>query len=122
MTKILGQEVETLKNQILAIIFNVCSWLLSFIPFGLGSNNSGSAVTDSFKCVSIGGPGGLDVLQVKAIPGHPRATRATVGYNLPGLRSPFACVEDLSSLPKDYVLVKNSYFSVNYADVCIRWG
>ena len=122
MTKILGQEVETLKNQILAIIFNVYSWVLSLIPFGLGSSKSGVSVTEPYKCVSIGGPGGLDVLQVKAIPGHSGATRATVGYNLPGLRCPFACIDDLSSLPNNYVLVKNSYFSVNYADVCIRWG
>eukprot|EP00602_Paraphysomonas_sp_CaronLab_P001599 CAMPEP_0185032168 /NCGR_PEP_ID=MMETSP1103-20130426/20067_1 /TAXON_ID=36769 /ORGANISM="Paraphysomonas bandaiensis, Strain Caron Lab Isolate" /LENGTH=356 /DNA_ID=CAMNT_0027567963 /DNA_START=230 /DNA_END=1300 /DNA_ORIENTATION=- len=49
---------------------------------------------------------------------------ATIGYNIPDLKPPFA----LSSMPKNsiyadnHVLVKTSYFSVNYADVTIRWG
>lgn len=122
MAKIFGQEIEAVKNQLLAIILNVYSWLLSFIPFGFGSSAS-APVTDLCKCVSIGGPGGLDVLRVQPIPGSLEGVRATVGYNLPGIRSPFfASDKDLSNLPKDYVLVRNSYFSVNYADVCIRWG
>jgi hypothetical protein len=121
MTKIFGQEVETLQNQFIAIILNIYSWLLSLLPFSLGKSRA-AAVVDAGRCVSIGGPGGLDVLQVQRIPGPAGAVRATIGYNLPGMKSPFVAIDDASKLPRDLVLVNNSYFSVNYADVCIRWG
>ena len=122
MAKIFGQEVESLKNQLIAIILNVYSWLVSLFPFGLGKSPR-APVTDACRSVAINGPGGLDVLQVQAIPGSSTKVRATVGYNLPGIRGPFfELSQDPSQLPADYVLINNAYFSVNYADVCIRWG
>lgn len=122
MTKIFGQEVEAIKNQLLAIVLNLYSWALSLVPFGLG-RHSRAVVTDVKRCVSIGGPGGLDVLQVQPIPPVSSTLRATVGYNLPGIKSPyFSTNGSVDSLPRDYVLINNAYFSVNYADICIRWG
>ena len=29
---------------------------------------------------------------------------------------------DFTNVPKDCVVIKTSYFSINFADVCLRWG
>jgi len=60
---------------------------------------------------------------------------ATIGYNLKGLTPPFVSGqqlrqvmvggtdnEELESLHCNAVLVRTSHFSVNYADITIRWG
>ena len=65
---------------------------------------------------------GLDQLALIEIPGE-GSVRATVGYNLPGFRAPYLQFNrNVACLPRDTVLIRNAYFSINYADVCIRWG
>jgi hypothetical protein len=55
-------------------------------------------------------------------------SRVTVGCNLKhlGLNPPYASIDKSQSLSDQFdpslVLVETDYFSVNYADVCIRWG
>jgi hypothetical protein len=52
----------------------------------------------------------------------------TVGCNLKhiGLEPPYVTIDKKKSLDEQFdstlVLVETDYFSVNYADVCIRWG
>ena len=29
---------------------------------------------------------------------------------------------DFTNVPKDCVVIKTAYFSINFADVCLRWG
>jgi hypothetical protein len=58
---------------------------------------------------------------VVKIPGPPDSPRATVGYNVPSVKGPF--VENVyAKLAPNLVIVRNKFFSINYADVCIRWG
>ena len=122
MAKFLGQDVDTLKNQIVAIVLNVYSWLLSLLPFGIGTRHTVDVIDKHF-CIGISGPGGLDTLTLQSIPGSSSNLRATVGYNIPGYSGPFFSTEmSCSDIPANMVLVSNSFFSVNYADVCIRWG
>jgi len=61
----------------------------------------------------------MDQLQVVDL-----KNRVTVGYNVPPFKSPFLVRDQLDDdgLDATLVLVKVSHFSVNYADVCIRWG
>jgi 2-desacetyl-2-hydroxyethyl bacteriochlorophyllide A dehydrogenase len=113
--KILGQDTISLWNQICALVANIISWVTFFLPkFFLPVK---SLPKSSQVCISISGPGGLDKLKYIDFP---NGAVATVGYNVSGFKSPF--VTSLRNIPKDCVLVKTSYFSVNYADVTIRWG
>jgi synaptic vesicle membrane protein VAT-1 len=117
--KILGQEVEVLKNQLLALILNIYSWFLRrFFPFLLSKN---PAPTSDEVCVAITGPGGMEKLRHMDLP---KGSIATIGYNLPGLKPPYATTSMAMAdiYAADHVLVKTSHFSVNYADVTIRWG
>lgn len=117
--KILGQDGEVLKNQLLALILNIYSWLLrSFFPFLLSKS---PAPTSDEVCVAITGPGGMEKLKYMDMP---KGTVATVGYNLAGLKPPYATSNMAASdiYSPDHVLIKTSHFSVNYADVTIRWG
>jgi len=118
--KILGQDTDVVANQLLALYFNVVSWMGSFLPATPAEQKD-----MTLPCVSIGGPGGLDRLQVVEIPGDVTggSVRCTCGYNIPGFKPPFANLPlNMDSFPADLVLVRISYFSVNYADVTIRWG
>jgi hypothetical protein len=119
--KILGQDTTTVKNQLVAVTLNIYSWLLSFIPWR-NANQVKITSNDKNRCVAIPGPGGLDKLQLIAIPGDEKCLRATVGYNVPMFKAPYASIVTPSDKLADLVLVRNSYFSINYADICIRWG
>ena len=55
MTKILGQDVSTIKNQLVAIVLNLYSWALSFLV--KRKNNSLLNFEGKDVCVSIAGPG-----------------------------------------------------------------
>jgi synaptic vesicle membrane protein VAT-1 len=123
--EILGQDVLVIKNQILALIYNILSWLLDIFPFFKRRHIPPSSKN---VCVVINGPGGLDQLQFVDIP---KGAFATIGYNLKNLRAPFARADsdDVNKILSDesfydptFVLVRTSFFSVNYADVTIRWG
>ena len=136
--KVLGQDLAVLKNQVVALQQNVLSWLFSFLPFNLRAMTRRAPRKNEDVCVRIDGPGGMDRLAYVPLAecsnssgsgSNPSHRVATVGYNLRdrGLPPPFVPLpqhhEELDrALPDDTVLVKVHYFSVNYADVTIRWG
>ena len=114
--KVLGQDVSVIVNQLKALVANIMSWICSFFW----------AVSDEMhaspnSCVVITGPGGAEKLQIRELPAG-GVIGATVGYNFPGFSSPFVSYGSASELPDNAVVVRTSFFSVNYADVCIRWG
>jgi len=130
--KILGQDVAVLKNQVVALQQNVLSWLFSFLPINPRTLARRVPRKNEDVCVRIDGPGGMDRLAYVLLSDCSSVSShrvATVGYNLrdKGLPPPFVPLsqhpEELDrTLPDDAVLVKVHYFSVNYADVTIRWG
>ena len=135
---ILGQDPEVL----LAVWANVLSWLVStfapsllplLLPEACAQEEEGAAEamaaadggadgTDRTVCVSIGRPGGSEQLRLVRL----RDGVATLGYNLPDL-GPAPYTPSLSAgggaqIPPGCVVLRCEAFSVNYADVCIRWG
>ena len=130
--KIFGQELSVIQNQLNALCMNLLSWFLSYLPASLRSNPElRSPKKGEDCCVCIDGPGGVDRLQVIALnkatannkSGSLSDRIVTIGYNVKGYPAPFTALPvNMESLPADLVLVKVHYFSVNYADVTIRWG
>jgi hypothetical protein len=119
MTKIFGQEVSVLKNQISALVLNLLAWFLSL--FGVKkSNNAPRAGATS--CVIIRAPGGLEKLEVCELSSLKMPEQATVGYNVTKFGGPLVNVSEAKRDLGDLCVVRIHYFSVNYADVCIRWG
>jgi hypothetical protein len=130
--KIFGQELSVVRNQLNALCMNLLSWSLQYLPKFLQRKSSRLAPQwNDNVCVCIDGPGGIDRLQVVALDQLQKgkyavneAVRvATVGYNVTGYKAPFVTLPtNMDSLPDDLILIKVHYFSVNYADVTIRWG
>ena len=143
--KILGQEISVLRHQALSLIFNIRSWVFSLFPSYLfllsttksvalkdssSSSASNSATTTdksspsvsiANKCVRIECPGGLDQLKLTDMAND----CLTVGYNVENWPAPFVTLDSSlfdEKLSPSLVVVKIEYFSVNYADVTIRWG
>ena len=115
--KVLGQDVGVLANQLAALVLNVKSWFVSqYLPSWLRPRAPPAIAPGADRCVIVAGPGGLDQLQVVEL----KDGCVTVGYNVPPFKCPFATWSGSSD--PSLVLVKVSHFSVNYADVCIRWG
>ena len=117
--KILGQDIDVIKNQVLALLLNIYSWFWRrFFPF---LQSKDIKPTSDEVCVAISGPGGLEKLKYMDLP---KGSVATIGYNLPGLKPPFAhsSMSSADIYADDHVLVQTSHFSINYADVTIRWG
>ncbi len=119
--KILGQDLIVIQNQLSSLYKNIFQWFLSTLSIKskLILPASGSNV-----CVSISGPGGLDQLQVLELGDD----KITCGSNLKelGLNPPYVKIDRSRPLEEQFhsslALVEIDYFSVNYADVCIRWG
>jgi len=121
---IFGQDPEIIK----AALSNVLSWIVTtFFPRLLPKLLSPCAQEDVLcsdetrtKCVSIGRPGGMEQLRVITL----KPDIMTVGYNLKHFcEPPFTTqISNNSEIPSDCVVIKNEYFSVNYADCTIRWG
>jgi len=129
---ILAQDPEVL----LALWANVLSWFVStFAPSLLprllpaacaeedndDSTCTGSHATNRTRCISIGRPGGSEQLRLVKL----RPSVVTVGYNLSDRFCKPPYTPPLSSddiVPDDCIVLSNEAFSVNYADVCIRWG
>jgi len=110
----MSNSFRSLWNQILALIANVNFWFKSLFS----SQSSRNQPICGESCIKIDSPGGVQQLKLT-----PLDNIATVGYNIPQLPPPFATLpNDLNSLPSDLVLVKIHYFSVNYADIVMRWG
>ncbi|GAX19875.1 hypothetical protein FisN_1Lh660 [Fistulifera solaris] len=119
--KIFGQDTAIL----VAMGANLLSWFVrTFVPSllpvlvpRLPQEQTEGPVTDSnnTKCVVIARPGGVEQLRVITLkPGY-----CTTGYNVSPREGAFARIKDL---PNDCVIVRIDSFSVNYADICIRWG
>lgn len=112
----LGQDLNVLYNQVLSLVFNLKSWFFEKI---LPRRPSVRPITNN-TCVAIEGPGGLDRLVWKDIPSGKDAV--TLGYNLPNMKAPYFDIVKYDVLDKNLVIIQNNYFSINYADIAIRWG
>lgn len=111
-----------LWHQVEAVIWNVVDWLVVFIcrflPSALVAGPD--APRSGPRCVSIDRPGGLHRLRVQTLPDDTMTVGHGTGW--PGVQPPFVRVDSDVSLPADAVQVAISNFSVNFADVTIRWG
>lgn len=101
-------------SQLKALLLNVWSWLASFFKADRALKRRREASSGRECCVAVRGPGGLDALDVTPLDG-----RVTVGYNLRNAPPPFARATDM--LPTQCI-IDVDYFSVNFADIAIRWG
>mmetsp|Transcript_38448 Transcript_38448/g.89386 ORF Transcript_38448/g.89386 Transcript_38448/m.89386 type:complete len:420 (-) Transcript_38448:38-1297(-) len=98
---------------------NLVSWVYSRLRSPLPSETTN--LDGRHRAVFVDRPGGAEVLAVRALGSADDAAPtpfATSGYNLRPLLSPTSDPD----LPPDAVLLRVSHFSVNYADVCVRWG
>jgi hypothetical protein len=114
----MGFEYSVIINQLVALILNIVAWLRSFAS---PKRSSSSIVSSgqSYSCIKIYGPGGLDSLVESSLN---KDEYATVGYNVKDFPPIIIAENKLASLPHDLVLVDIGFFSINYADICIRWG
>ena len=113
-------DLISVKNQLYAIFSNILSWLFHFIR--LTRDSKLKLQNDKDYCVYIPAPGGLEKLKELKL-GDNEENIASVGYNVPSFPPPFVKTKlfDIESDPT-LVLVTVEYFSINYADICIRWG
>ena len=114
---------------LIAALSNILSWLVStfcpsLLPYLLPTSpeedtelDDGGGNTSQTKCISIGRPGGMEQLRLVTL----RKGICTIGYNVKVV-SPAPYTSSQFTLPSDCVVIKNEAFSVNYADVTIRWG
>ena len=124
--KFLGQELGVLKNQVLALVYNLQAYFFStFLGFMFPPR---ALINDKPSCVQINGPGGYDQLQLEPLESDNGDSKVTIGYNAPkyGLTKPYVSIDNSKSYDEqfheDLLLVEIEYFSINYADICIRWG
>jgi hypothetical protein len=127
-----GQEWLVVKHQLLAIYENLLSWLL--VLLGLRRTRlSLQGVALSRACaVQIVSPGGYERFRLVDLDDCKASGTvfATVGYNVrDGVERVRGCAslvrvarDGSRGLPAECALVKVDAFSVNYADVTIRWG
>lgn len=120
-------NLEQFFFQVQAVWFNLLDWC--FLSLSLVSPQSVDDISliksnSSGYCVCIQRPGSVSQIRYRTL----KECECTVGYNLP---APFDKVfnrpvhsfnPDYSDLPSDCVLISVTHFSVNYADICIRWG
>lgn len=109
--------MNSLIDQLVSLIWNTLSWLASTIHPIVDTIDT----TDEI-CFKIDAPGGVQTLQPLKI-GRREEVLATVGYNVKSYPPPFVKTSQYE-VDKDptLVLIRINYFSVNYADICIRWG
>jgi NADPH:quinone reductase-like Zn-dependent oxidoreductase len=113
MVKVLGVD----SNQVLSLIFNIASWFMSF--FITGSIEYDESKVKGHRCISVIGQGGLEKLTLKEL----SVNEASVGYNVSPFRSPIAVLpSNLQELDPSLVIVNVHFFSINYADISIRFG
>lgn len=147
--KVFGQELSSLLNQLRSLGSNLLAWLQSFFVSREVKNQDQSAILklcteNKPLSVVVVGAGGLDRLQYASMPmtSLARTQRMSVGYNVPGYKAPFADVPiqatsfqentgeayadiydlETSHVNHDLIVVHIEFFSINYADVCIRYG
>lgn len=132
--KLFGQDPAILiamKENIVSWVFSLLKCMFAFRVSAVSNILPGEPIfrpevkvedettMELTKCVSIARPGGMDELRVLTL----QEGVCTIGYNLPNLcPSPYTPFMTEDNLPADCVILKNEHFSVNYADVTIRWG
>jgi len=126
--RLTGQSATVIAHQLEAIRSNVWSWLLT----RLGLREARLALErrgGGPQAALVLSPGGLERLALTDL----GAAVAAVGYNVDEAVAPrLAASRSLTRLrvggdgtfapPRGCVVVAVSHFSVNYADVTIRWG
>lgn len=116
--KIFGIDLSVIYHQLIALVLNVLSWVLSFNPIAKPHKKP---VGQAQSCIQIHRPGGLESLQEHSLE-ESSAAYATVGYNVTNYPPILVSSEIASNMPDNLVLVNIEHFSINYADICIRWG
>mmetsp|Transcript_103558 Transcript_103558/g.293424 ORF Transcript_103558/g.293424 Transcript_103558/m.293424 type:complete len:365 (+) Transcript_103558:37-1131(+) len=121
-------DLEQFKDQLYAVSWNVYDWFAIGVLGGQGQSeqevaaivNSARSGNGSGYCVLINRPGSIHQIVHRRL----ESDECTVGYNMAGFARKNAPVVKIqhADLPDDAVLLRTQYFSVNYADVCIRWG
>ncbi|KAL1519679.1 hypothetical protein AB1Y20_023189 [Prymnesium parvum] len=115
-----GQPALVVLHQLQAIAANLLSWAL--VVLGLRRTSLTLERPKDAAAVLILSPGGFERFSLQPF----QSTEvATVGYNvthgvqrLPGCKS----LARLDAFPADCAVVRVRAFSINFADVCIRWG
>jgi len=121
-------EWKTIQGQLLAIVYNILSWIFDLIGIHKISGSLSKIHDDENTpmCIYVEGPGGLNKLKSLKIGNEEKEDEifATVGYNIPAFPPPYIKKKSayIASQHPELVLVKIKYFSINYADICIRWG
>jgi len=131
-------DLDQLKDQLFAVGWNVYDWFIIGVlkrkppqseeeinalvkEFRDGRNVRVSSGNDAAGyCVLIQRPGSIHQIVYRKL----KSDECTVGYNATGFAKKNTPVIQFNhkDLPEDAVLLKTLYFSVNYADICIRWG
>lgn len=120
-----GFETDVLWNQVLAMGSNLWIWMIRSIlrvqPPKLmppeANLNAAVEATDADRCVCIEvvGAGGVDRMVARS------DQWAMCGYNLMQEYGSHR-IEKQAALHPDHVVIRNHAFSINYADICVRWG
>ena len=119
--RLTGQTLEVVQHQLMAIRANVWSWLLVTLKIRkprlqLADCNSKA------RCIVVLSPGGPERLEFWLLDDG----LATVGYNVAEAIAPrdprSRSLTRVATPPPGHVVVRITHFSVNYADVTIRWG
>ena len=120
--RLTGQTLEVVQHQLMAIRANVWSWLL--VTLKIRKPRLQLADCDSkTRCIVVLSPGGPERLEFWALDDG----LATVGYNVSEAIAPRdprsrSLTRVATPPPPGLVVVRITHFSVNYADVTIRWG
>eukprot|EP00397_Hematodinium_sp_SG-2012_P048560 GEMP01055692.1.p1 GENE.GEMP01055692.1~~GEMP01055692.1.p1 ORF type:complete len:314 (+),score=71.64 GEMP01055692.1:56-997(+) len=92
------------------IIANILDWLRP-----RKSRKTHTAISGP-RCIMVDSPGGTDTLRLVPLQGI-----ATKGYNV-GKDSSDLFLATLADVPANCCVVEVTHFSINYADICVRWG
>jgi len=123
-----GQEWLVVKHQIFALVANLMSWAM--VTLGLRSTRMRLvplADGPRDRAVSIASPGGYERFTFVPLGQQDGNTLATTGYNVvEGVErvagQPSVVRLAGGAIPDECILVRVQAFSINYADVTIRWG
>ena len=118
-----SDDKSLLKNQLDAIGFTLSNWLF---PRRKPAKKAHVVDDDPNRryCCSIPLPGGADVLTKTPVP----TNKCTIGYNVRRNtlfltpESAAASWKASNSAGGPIAIVAVSHFSINFADICIRWG
>lgn len=114
-------DIEQFKSQLFAVFSNIYDWfVIGVLKQKTQSETEIADIRKSPYCILIQRPGSIHQIVYHKL----QDDECTVGYNVNGYaqkNNPIIKFKH-EDLPDDAVLLKTKYFSVNYADVCIRWG